>query len=337
MIPFKPLSPRRLALRTILGLALATTGVSLTQHAIAQDAYPSKPIKLIVPFPPGGPTDIMGRAVAKFLSERFKQSVVVENKPGAGGNLGTDVLAKSPADGYTLGLAAISSFAISPGLYPKLPYNVKTDFTPISLVGMAKGAIVAHPSAPFNDLKGLIAYAKANPDKLAYGSSGIGTANHLAGEYLASIAGIQLVHVPYKGTAALAQDLLGGQLLVSVESSLTSAAPNVKAGKLKAIAITSGSRSALLPNVPTVAEQGFPGFDVPTWFGLAAPANLPKDVLATLSAAVQEGLKSPEIAERFAQIGAEPMPTTSEKFSDYIQSETTRWAKVIRDAKITPE
>jgi len=322
--------------RQLLATALSLTALGLAgPQALAQSAYPSKPIRLIVPFPPGGPTDIMGRAAAKALTDRLKQTVVVENRPGAGGNLGTDAIAKAPADGYTIGMGVISSMAIAPALNPKLPFNVKTDFTPITMVGIAKGAIVAHPSAPFNDLKGLIAYAKANPGKLSYGSSGVGTSNHLAGEYLSAQAGIDMVHVPYKGSSQLAQDLLGGQVLLSFESSLTSAAPNVHSGKLKAIAITSATRSALLPGVPTVAEQGFPGFDVPTWVGVIGPAQLPKDVVATLNKALVEGLASKETADQFAQFGAEPRPGTPEQFAEYIAAENVRWGKVIRDAKIT--
>lgn len=324
--------------RKVLVTASVLATLALTTPLIqAADPYPSKPIKLIVPFPPGGPTDLMGRMAAKIISDKLKQTVVVENRAGAGGNLGTDAIAKSPADGYTIGMGVISSLSIAPSLGPKLPFNPATDFTPISLVGIAKGAIVAHPSAPFNDLKSMLAYAKANPGKLSYGSSGVGTANHLAGEYLSAVAGIQMVHIPYKGSSQLAQDLLGGQLLLSVESSLTSAAPNVLNGKLKAIAITSATRSPMLPNVPTVAEQGFAGFDVPTWVGLIGPANMPKDVLAALNRAVVEGLKTKEVSDNFAQFGAEPKPTSPEQFSEYIASENARWNKVIRDAKITVE
>jgi tripartite-type tricarboxylate transporter receptor subunit TctC len=320
----------------LLAIGFALAGLTLaTGPALAADAYPSKPIKLIVPFPPGGPTDIMGRAVAKIIGDKLKTTVVVENKPGAGGNLGTDAAAKAPADGYTLALSAVSSLAIAPSLYPKLPYNVATDLTPIIRVGITKGAIVAHPSAPFNDLKGLVAYAKANPGKLSYGSSGVGTANHLAGEMIAATAGIDIVHVPYKGTAPLVQDLLGGQLPLSIESSLSSAAQNIKTGQLKGIAILTAERSALLPSVATVAEQGYPGFDVPIWFGLVGPAKLPADVVATLNQVVSEGLKAPEIAERFAQIGAEPAPDTPAQFGAYIRAEQQRWAKVIQGAKIT--
>ncbi|BDI03434.1 Bug family tripartite tricarboxylate transporter substrate binding protein [Sphaerotilus microaerophilus] len=325
---------RRHALALTLAAAL---GAAPFGSALAADAYPSKPIKVIVPFAPGGPTDIMGRYVAKVIGDALKQTVIVENRAGAGGNLGTDAVAKSAPDGYTLGIGAISSLAIAPGLYEKLPYNAAKDFAPITLVGIAKGAILAHPSAPFNDLKGMLAYAKANPGKLNYASSGIGTANHLAGEYLQSLAGVDLQHVPYKGTAAAVQDLLAGNVLLSVESSLTSAAQHVTSGKLKAIAITSATRSKMLPNVPTVAEQGFPGFDVPTWFGLIAPAGTPKEVVATLNRVITDALKSPDAAERFAQIGAEPHPTTPDQFGAYIREETARWTKVIKSANIKPE
>ena len=322
--------------RPLLKVA-AATALALSAGWACADTWPSKPIKVIVPFAPGGPTDIMGRVVAKIIGDATKQTVVVENRAGAGGNLGTDVVAKAAPDGYTLGIGAISSLAISPGLYPKLPYDVQKDIAPITMVGIAKGAIVAHPSAPFNDLKGLIAYAKANPGKLNYASSGIGTSNHLASEVLQSLAGIDLQHVPYKGTAAVISDLLAGNILLSFESSLTSAAPHVASGKLKAIAINSATRSKLLPNVPTVAEQGFPGFDVPSWFGLIAPAGTPKEVIAQLNRVVVEGLKSPEVAERFAQIGAEPLYDTPEQFGAYIREDTARWAKVIKAANIKPE
>ena len=321
---------RRVLIATAIGAAMSTA----LPAAWAADAWPSKPIRLIVPFPPGGPTDVMGRILAKQLSDRLGQPVVVENKAGAGGNIGTDFTAKAAPDGYTLALSAVSSLAIAPALYPKLPYNVNTDFTPITLVGIAKGAIVAHPSAPFSDLKGLVAYAKANPGKLSYATSGLGTANHLAAEYLQSVAQIKLTHVPYKGTAPATQDLLAGIVPMSFESSLTSAAVNVQAGKLKAIAITAATRSPLLPNVPTVAEGGYPGFDVPTWFGLVGPAGLPKDVLATLHKAATEGLKGADVTEQFAKIGAEPAPTTPQRFAEYIRDEMARWGKVVREADI---
>lgn len=322
--------------RAWLEAALAAWAAPATVLA-ADPPWPARPITLIVPFPPGGPTDVLGRSVARILSDRLKQTVLVENRPGAGGNIGTEQVARAAPDGYTLGVGVISSLAIAPQLLPKLPYHPRTSFTPLGLIGIAKGAIVAHPSAPFYDLGGLIAHAKAHPRQLAFGSSGIGTSNHLAAEYLQSQAGIELVHIPYKGTSQVAQDLLGGQLLLSFETSLLTTAPAVRSGKLKAIAITAGKRSALLPDVPTVAEQGFPGFDVPSWFGLVAPAGLPRDVVALLNRALVDGLKQPEVAERFTQIGAEATPGTPEQFAQTIADENIRWGKVIRDARITLE
>lgn len=327
----------RLSRRAALVGAAALALGGLAGPAAAADAYPGKPIRLIVPFAAGGPTDIMGRVVGRLLQDALKQTVVVENRPGAGGNLGTDAVLKSPPDGYTLGLSAISSLAIAPGLYPKLPYDVARDVAPITLVGIAKGAIVAHPSVPFSDLKGLIAYAKANPGKLSYASPGIGTSSHLASEYLQSRVGIDLQHIPYKGTSAAAQDLLAGTVPLSFESSLTTAAPNVTSGRLKAIAITAHGRSKLLPNVPTVEEQGVADFDVPTWFGLIGPAGLPREIVQQLNRVVTEGLKSPEVVERFAQIGAEPLPSTPERFAAYLRDEGQRWARVIQAANIKPE
>ena len=330
MAPSHHCLPRRhLLTATVLSLVLPT--------ARAANVYPAKPVRLMVPFAAAGPTDVMGRITSQILAEATKQATVVENRPGAGGNLGTDAIAKAAPDGYTLGLSAISSLAIAPSLYPRLPYDVARDLTPITLVGIAKGSIVAHPSAPFSDLKGLVAYARANPGKLNYASSGIGTSNHLAGEYFASLAGIDLQHVPYKGTANAAQDLLSGTVLLSFESSLLTAAPNVESGKLKAIAITSATRSALLPNVPTVAEQGYPGFDVPTWFGLVSPAGLPKEVVGLVHRIVANGLKAPTVRERFAKIGAEPVGDTPNEFTRYIREETIRWGRLIKERGIKAE
>ena len=330
MAPSHHCLPRRhLLTATVLSLVLPT--------ARAANVYPAKPVRLMVPFAAAGPTDVMGRITSQILAEATKQATVVENRPGAGGNLGTDAIAKAAPDGYTLGLSAISSLAIAPSLYPRLPYDVARDLTPITLVGIAKGAIVAHPSAPFSDLKGLVAYARANPGKLNYASSGIGTSNHLAGEYFASLAGIDLQHVPYKGTANAAQDLLSGTVLLSFESSLLTAAPNVESGKLKASAITSATRSALLPNVPTVAEQGYPGFDVPTWFGLVSPAGLPKEVVGLVHRIVANGLKAPTVRERFAKIGAEPVGDTPNEFTRYIREETIRWGRLIKERGIKAE
>lgn len=296
----------------------------------AQDNYPAKPVRLIVPFPPGGPTDVMGRTAAKAMGDKLGQQFVVENKAGAGGNIGTDAVAKAGPDGYTIGLAAVSSLAIAPTLYPKLPYSVSKDLTPIALVGTTPCAIVVHPSAPFSDLKGLIAYAKANPKKLSYGTSGMGTSTHLASELFQSLAGIEMVHIPYKGTSQIAQDLLAGTIPMSFESSLTSTIPNVKAGKLKVLAVMSAQRSKALPDVPTVAEQGFPGFDVVTWFGLVGPAAMPKDAVQRLADAWKAGAAVPATQAQFEAIGANIRSDGPTPFGDFIRTEDKRWGDLIR-------
>lgn len=297
---------------------------------LAQDAWPSKPVRLIVPFPPGGPTDVMGRTAAKVLGDKLGQRFVVENKAGAGGNIGTDAVAKATPDGYTIGVSAISSLAISPYLYTKLPFSVETDFAPISLVGTTPCAIVIHPSAPFSDLKGLVAYAKANPGKLNYATSGIGTSNHLAAELLQSTAGIQLTNVAYKGSSQIVPDLLAGVVTMSMESSLATTLQHIKAGKLKAIAVTSAKRSRALPEVPTIAESGYPGFEVESWFGLVAPAGTPRPVVDKLQAAWSDGAKTPEVVTAFDAISADIRVQTPEQFAAFIRTENLRWGELIR-------
>ena len=306
--------------------ALLTTPLA----GLAQDAWPTKPVRLIVPFPPGGPTDVMGRTAAKVLGDKLGQNFVVENKAGAGGNIGTDAVAKATPNGYTIGLSAISSLAISPHLYTRLPFSVETDFAPISLVGTTPCAIVLHPSAPFNDLKGLVAYAKANPGKLNYATSGMGTSNHLAAELLQSTAGIQLTSVAYKGSSQIVPDLLAGVVTMSMESSLATTLQHIKAGKLKVIAVTSAKRSKALPDVPTIAESGYPGFEVETWFGLVAPAGTPRPVVDKLYAAWRDGARTPEVASAFDAISADIRVQTPEQFAAFIHTENARWGELIR-------
>ncbi len=308
----------------------AASAAALSTTAWAQDTYPSRPVRLIVPFPPGGPTDIMGRTAAKAMGERLGQQFVVENKAGAGGNIGTDAVAKAAPDGYTIGLSAISSLAIAPHLYSKLPFNVEKDFVPISLVGTTPCAIVINPQAPFSDLKGLVAYAKANPGKLSYATSGIGTSNHLATELLQSVAGIQLTGVPYKGSSQIVPDLLSGVVLMSMESSLATTLQHVRAGKLKAIAVTSARRSKALPDVPTVAESGYPGFEVETWFGLIAPAGTPAAIVARLHDAWAEGSRSADAQTAFDNISGNLRVTTPQEFGAFIKTEDRRWGELIR-------
>jgi tripartite-type tricarboxylate transporter receptor subunit TctC len=296
----------------------------------AQDAWPTRPVKMIVPFPPGGPTDIMGRTAAKALSDKLGQQFVVENRAGAGGNVGTDAIAKSAPDGYTIGVGPISSLAISPHLYAKLPFSVEKDFTPISLIGTTPCLIVVHPSVPFNDLKGLVAYAKANPGKLQYATSGIGTSNHLATELLQVTAGIKLTVVAYKGSSQIVPDLLAGTIPMSMETSLTTTLQHIKAGKLRAIAITSPTRAKQLPDVPTIAESGYPGFAVETWFGLVGPAWLPRQVVDKVHAAWRESSTMPATVTAFEATSGDIRASTPQQFGEFIAAENARWGDLIR-------
>ena len=310
--------------------ALAACGASLAGGAWAQSGYPARPVRMVVPFPPGGPTDVMGRTAAKAMGERLGQQFVVENKAGAGGNIGTDFVAKAAPDGYTIGLAAISSLAIAPHLYASLPFNVEKDLLPISLVGTTPCALVIHPGAPFSDLAGMVAYAKANPGRLSYATSGIGTSNHLAAELLQSVAGIALTNVPYKGSSQIVPDLLAGTVPMSMESSLATTLQHVRAGKLKAIAVTSPQRAKALPDVPTVAESGYPGFEVETWFGLVAPAGTPQAVVAQLHDAWEVGSKTPQAHAAFDNISGNLRVNTPQQFADFIRAENRRWGGLIR-------
>jgi tripartite-type tricarboxylate transporter receptor subunit TctC len=318
--------------RQLVQLTAAT--LAAPSLSVFAQAFPARPIKLLIAFPAGGPTDIMGRTAAKAIGDVLGQSFVVENKTGAGGNIGTDAVAKAAADGYTIGLSAISSLAISPHLQDKLPFQVDKDFAPISLVGTTPCMIVVHPSAPFSDLKGLVAYAKANPGKLAYATSGIGTSNHLAAEVLQSVAGIELNHIPYRGSSQIVPDLLSGTVTMSMESSLATTLPHIRAGKLKALAVTSPARAAALPNVPTVAESGYPGFAVETWFGLVAPAATPALIVQKLNEAWAKGAKPAEARAAFDIMSATLRVTTPQEFGAFIKAENTRWGALIRKLNI---
>ncbi len=332
---------RQFTAASLMSTAWTSAGLSagslLTQAAWAQDAWPTKPVKLIVPFPPGGPTDVMGRTAAKAMADKLGQPFVVENKAGAGGNIGTDAVAKAAPDGYTVGLSAISSLGIASHLYPKLPFAVEKDFTPISLVGTTSSVIVINPSAPFSDIKGLIAYAKANPEKLSYATSGIGTGNHLTAELFQSTAGIKLTHIPYKGSSQIVSDLLSGVVLMSMESSLATTLQHIKAGKLKALAVSSAKRSKALPDVPTIAESGYPGFEVENWFALVGPAGLPPAVVDKLYAAWRDGAATPQATNAFDAISADIRVTTPQQLKDFIRAENTRWGELIRKLDIKIE
>ena len=295
--------------------------------------YPSKPIRLIVPFPPGGATDIIGRTLAQKLTVQLGQTVIVDNKPGAGGTLGSAEAAKAASDGYTLLLATTSTHSIAPLLYKNIPYSVEKDFAPIAEVATATNVLIVTPNLPVTTVKELVALAKAKPGSLNFASSGNGTVVHLQGELFKQVSGTELAHVPYKGTALATPDLMSGQTHLMFDS-LVSALANIKAGKIKALAVTSKERTPLLPNVPTVIESGLPGYEVSTYFGLFAPPGTPRDIVQRLHKEVVIAVLSADVKERFASQGAEPVGGTPEALSALIKSETVKWKRVIDAGQI---
>jgi len=296
-----------------------------------QDAWPSKPMRMILPFPPGGGTDILGRLIADRLSASLGQPVVTENRGGAGGNVGAEAAAKSAPDGYTLVLVA-PSLAISPTLYSRLNYDPVKDLAPISLVATVPNVMVTQPSMP-GELKEFIATVKAKPGALNFGSGGAGTSNHLAGELFNLVAGTKLVHIPYKGVNLAMQDVLSGNVHL-VFIGIPAAAPHIKAGKLRALALVAPQRSSALPDVPTVAEAGLPDFEVTTWYGVLAPAGTPRNIINRLNGELVKIMHAPELREKLAATGTEPLTSTPEEFSAYIRKEIAKWGDVIRKAGV---
>jgi tripartite-type tricarboxylate transporter receptor subunit TctC len=308
-------------------LALAL-GVAL--DAAAQP-YPAKSIRFIVPFPPGGSADILARAIGQKAGEGLGQSVVVENRPGAGTAIGAEALAKSAPDGYAIMIGTVSSHAINPALNPKLPFDPVKDFTPVSLVASIPFAMIVHPSVPAKTVQEFVALARAKPGTLNYSSAGSGTSNHLAGELLKSMAGIDIVHVPYKGSAPALNDLISGQVALMFDLVLT-AAPHVKSGAVRGLAVTGAKRSSALPDLPTVAESGIPGYEVSAWFGIFAPAGVPQPVVQRLNAEFVKALREPDLRQRLASQGAEPLTSTPDEFAAYLRAEIDKWAKVVKAA-----
>lgn len=321
----------RFNVRSILAIAVLCCS---SLPALAQTDYPNKPITLVVPFPPGGVTDIAGREVARNLTKSLNQAVVVENKAGAGGNIGTQYLAVSKPDGYTLGLLTVSAMSIAPHVTKNLGFNPSQDFTPITNVIITEGAIVANAATPFSSVKEFVAYAKANPGKVSYASVGNGSIPHLTAEMFAQRAGVSLLHVPYKGTGPALQDLLANQINLSFESSVGTSLNNVTAGRLKVLAITGAKRSAVVPDVPTVAESGFPGFSAQGWFGLFGPANLPPKILETLNKAVTDALREPEVIARFEKLGVQSDPQSPAAFAKFLEAESAKWGDVAKSLKL---
>jgi tripartite-type tricarboxylate transporter receptor subunit TctC len=300
----------------------------LASEAAAQQ-YPSKPIRFVIPYPPGGPLDAVARLTAQKVSETVKQPVIVDNKPGAGGNIGADIVAKSPADGYTILMGAVATHAINPTLYASIPYDPVRDFAPVTQLASTPNILIVNPSIPASNVREFIAYAKANPGKLNFGSGSTGSAGHLAGELFKSMAGIEMTHVPYKGAAPAMQDLVGGQIQLMFDN-LASALGQVRAGKVKGLAVTTAKRTPLAPDLPTIAESGLPGFDISTWFGIFVPAGTPREVVDRLHAEFTRALAAPDVREKILNLGAEPVGNRPEEFAAYIKREAEKYARVIK-------
>jgi tripartite-type tricarboxylate transporter receptor subunit TctC len=317
-----------------VAMALVVIFAGATQVVVAQ-TYPVKTVRLIFPFPPGGPTDILGRAVAQKLSDNLGQQFVPDMRAGAGGNLGLELAAKAPPDGYTIVLSS-PLVAISPSLYAKLNYDPAKDLAPIAQIAVIQNVLLVHPSVPAKSLKELIQLARRSPGKFSFGSGGLGTTTHLAPELLQSLTGIKMVHVPYKGSGQALIGLIGGDVDMLIMA-VPAAAGQVQAGKVRALAVLSGQRSVVIPNVPTAAEAGVEHFEVPIWYGILAPAATPREIITRLNAELVKVLTAPEMKERLGAAGIEATTGTPEQFAAFIKSETARYAKVIKDAGIKPE
>ncbi len=316
-------------MRTTPFFLLAAAALALAADAPAQ-SFPTRPVRIIVPFPAGGPSDILTRMMGPKLTDLWGQQVVVDNRPGAGTIIGTDLVAKAAPDGYTL-VMVYTGHATNPGLHSKLPYDTLRDFAPVTLATTLPIIVVAHPSLPAGSVKELIALAKARPGQIAFATSGNGSTGHLAGELFKSVARVNLLHIPYKGSAPAIADVLGGQVAIPFDG-LPAALPHVQAGKLRAIAMTSLERSPLLPDVATIAESGFPGFSSDAWFGVLAPARTPPAVVQQLNANMVKVLQLPEIRDRLVAMGYRPIANTPEQFDAFIRAEIAKWGKVIKES-----
>lgn len=317
--------------RTLLGLAVAA-GLPL---AVWAQAYPSKPITLLVPFPPGGPTDLVARVLAKKMSEQMGQSIVIDNKPGANGNIAAVAATKAAADGYTV-LYNTSSITLSPALYKTLTYDVQRDLAPVALTAVVPLALVVNPSVPVNTAREFVAYAKANPGKLSYGSAGNGNVTHLAAFQLVKHHDIDATHVPYRGSAPADVDLVAGQIQFMTDT-INSVMPFVKDKRLKLLAVTTSQRMSLFPEVPTLSETVMPGFEAGAWQGIMVPANTPKAVVQRLNTEINKALQSAEVKEKLALQGAEPLGSTPEEYGAYVKKELARWAAVVKATGVTLE
>jgi tripartite-type tricarboxylate transporter receptor subunit TctC len=329
MIAFKQFKAAAAALAVLCIGALSLVAIPV------QAAYPDKPIRLVIPFPAGGPSDVLGRALVQKLSVAIAQPVLAEYKPGAGTNLAAEFVARAAPDGYTLLLMMVGTQAINEAMYPKLAYNTLRDFAPVTLVAASSLALVAHPSLPVKNFKELVAYDKASPGKLNFGTAGSGTPLHLGGELLNNRAGIKLVHVPYKGAAPALNDVLGGQIQLAMLGT-PAALAHIKSGKLVAIGLTSPKRSDKAPEVPAIAES-LPGYEVELVYAVVAPAGTPRDVVLRLNAEIIKALESPEVQERLSGQGFEVRTSSPEQLGAYIQSEISKWAPIVKESGVKPE
>ena len=310
-------------------LAAAIVACTAASGGVHAQAYPSKPVRWVIPFPPGGGTDAISRTLAQKLTEAWGQQVIADNRPGSGGTIGLAAAAKLPADGYNIVLGQLANVAIAPALYPKLPYDAVKDFTPVTLALTSPLILVVHPSVPAKTVKDLIALARAKPDAITFGSPGNGTTGHLGTEIIKTAAKVKMVHIPYKGAVPAFTGLLGGEVAVYM-SSIQPALPMLKAGRVRALGVTSAARMPTLPDVPTIAETGLPGYEVTNWYGVMAPAGVPKDILAKLHADVVKVMKSPDVQQRFAAEGGDATPNTPEQFAAFIRDEIAKWAKAVK-------
>ena len=316
--------------------AFVAISFTLASNICAAQTYPTKPVRLIVPFTPGGSTDILARSVAQSLSDSLNQPFLIDNRPGAGGSIGAEAAARAPADGYTLLMGHIGTLAVNPSLYPKLGYDPLRDFAPVTLFAMVPNILVVHPALPVRSVSDLVGIGRAKPGSLHYSSGGAGSAAHLAVEYLKLETGADFVHVPYKGTGPAVADLIGGQVQFTM-TGLPPALQHVRAGKLRAVAVASPRRLSLVPDLPTVAESGVPGFDATQWYGVVAPMGTPSAIVNLLAGEVRKSLSRGDVRKRLEAEGAEPVGSTPAEFGELIRTELLRWRKVVQGAKLRPE
>ena len=315
-------------MKRFFALAAGAALAMLASSSFAQ-AWPSKPIKYVVPFAPGGTTDILGRTIAEKLSVALGQPVVIENKPGAGGGVGAEMVAKSPPDGYTIMGGTISTHAINASLYKNLGYDPVRDFAPITLIARVPNMLVINPALPAKDVKELIALLKANPGKYSFASSGNGTSQHLSGELFKTMTGVDMQHIPYKGSPPALADVVGGQVAMTFDN-ITTAWPLAKGGKLRAIAVTTAARSSIAPEIPTLAEAGLVGYEVGSWQGVFAPAGTPPEIVKRLNTEIVRIINSPDVREKLAALGAEPAPNSPEEFAALVKADVAKWADVVK-------